>query len=95
MATMMAMKAVDFSFQSIAGKLEKMLEEEAALLAGVEDDVRYIVAELRSITSFLTAMSTRRNMDVELQNWVQEVREVAYDAEDSIDEFNCRLRSTP
>ncbi|XP_042462345.1 disease resistance protein Pik-2-like isoform X1 [Zingiber officinale] len=95
MATMMAMKAVDFSFQSIAGKLEKMLEEEAALLAGVEDDVRYIVAELKSITSFLTAMSTRRNMDVELQNWVQEVREVAYDAEDSIDEFNCRLRSTP
>ncbi|KAG6524388.1 disease resistance protein Pik-2-like [Zingiber officinale] len=95
MATMMAMKDVDFSFQSIAGKLEKMLEEEAALLAGVEDDVRYIVAELKSITSFLTAMSTRRNMDVELQNWVQEVREVAYDAEDSIDEFNCRLRSTP
>ncbi|XP_042455807.1 disease resistance protein Pik-2-like [Zingiber officinale] len=94
---MMAMKVVDFSFLSIAGKLEKMLEEEAALLAGVEDDVCDIVAELRSVTSFLTAMSTRRNLDDQLQNWVQEVREVAYDAEDSIDEFVCRLRlrSTP
>ncbi|XP_042465619.1 disease resistance protein PIK6-NP-like [Zingiber officinale] len=80
MATMMAMKVVDFSFLSIAGKLEKMLEEEAALLAGVEDDVCDIVAELRSVTSFLTAMSTRRNLDDQLQNWVQEVREVAYDA---------------
>ncbi|KAG6524283.1 disease resistance protein Pik-2-like [Zingiber officinale] len=95
MATMMAMKVVDFSFQSIAGKLQKMLEEEAELLAGVEDDARYIVAELRSITSFLTAMTTKRNLDDQLQNWLQEVKELAYDAEDSIDEFVCRLRSTP
>ncbi|XP_074568222.1 disease resistance protein Pik-2-like [Curcuma longa] len=90
-----ATKLVGFSFQFIAGKLQKMLEEEAALLAEVQDDVRDVVAELRSIASFLTAMSTRRNLDDQLQNWVQEVREVAYDAEDSIDEFVCRLRSTP
>ncbi|KAG6528219.1 disease resistance protein Pik-2-like [Zingiber officinale] len=95
MATMMAMKVVDFASQSIMEKLERMLVEEAALLAGVEDDVRDIVAELRSITSFLTVMSTRRSLDDQVQNWVQEVREVAYDAEDSIDEFECRLRSTP
>ncbi|XP_074588941.1 disease resistance protein Pik-2-like [Curcuma longa] len=94
MATMMAMKVVDFASQSLMEKLERMLIEEAALLAGVEDDVRDIVAELRSINSFLTVMSTRRNLDDQLQNWVQEVREVAYDAEDSIDEFECRLRST-
>ncbi|XP_042466551.1 disease resistance protein Pik-2-like [Zingiber officinale] len=94
--TMIAANVVGFSFQFIVGKLEKMLEEEAALLAGVEDDVRYIVAELRSITSFLTALSTRRNLqDDQLQNWMQEVREVAYDAEDSIDEFVCRLGWTP
>ncbi|KAG6528115.1 hypothetical protein ZIOFF_010264 [Zingiber officinale] len=72
-----------------------MLEEEAALLAGVEDDVRYIIDELRSITSFLTTMSTRRNLDDQLQNWVWEVREVAYDTEDLIDEFECHLQSTP
>ncbi|XP_074556779.1 disease resistance protein Pik-2-like [Curcuma longa] len=95
MATTMAMKVVDFSFQSIAGKLERMLEEEASLLAGVEDDVRYIVAELKSIIAFLTNMSTRRNLNDRMQNWVREVREVAYDAEDSIDEFECHLRSTP
>ncbi|KAG6524352.1 hypothetical protein ZIOFF_014260 [Zingiber officinale] len=65
-----------------------MLEEEAALLAGVEHDVRYIVAEHKSITSFLTTISTRRNLDAELKNWVQELSEVAYDAEDSIDEFD-------
>ncbi|KAG6524347.1 disease resistance protein Pik-2-like [Zingiber officinale] len=94
METTIAMKLVDLSFHSIAGKLGKMLEEEAALLAGVEDDVRYIVAEHKSITSFLTAMSTRSNLNVELKNWVQELSEVAYDAEDSIDEFDCRLRST-
>ncbi|KAG6528223.1 disease resistance protein PIK6-NP-like [Zingiber officinale] len=95
METAIATKVVDFAFNSMAGKLEKMLEEEAVLLAGVEEDVRYIVDELRSITSFLTVMSTRQNLDAQLQNWVQEVREVAYDAEDSIDEFDCRLRSTP
>ncbi|KAG6524346.1 disease resistance protein Pik-2-like [Zingiber officinale] len=94
METTIATKLVEFSFQSIAGKLGKMLEEEAALLAGVEDDVRYIVAEHKSITSFLTAISTRRNLDVELKNWAQELSEVAYDAEDSIDEFDCHLRST-
>ncbi|XP_042456968.1 disease resistance protein Pik-2-like [Zingiber officinale] len=90
-----AMKVVGFSFQFIAGKLESMLVEEAALLAGVEDDVRYIVAELSSMTSFLKAMSTRHNLDDQLQNWVQEVKEAAYDAEDSIDEFLCHLGSIP
>ncbi|KAG6524288.1 disease resistance protein Pik-2-like [Zingiber officinale] len=95
METMIAMKVVGFSFQFIAGKLERMLVEEAALLAGVEDDVRYIVVELRSMTSFLTAMSTRHNLDDQLQNWVQEVKEAAYDAEDSIDEFLCHLGSIP
>ncbi|KAG6528175.1 hypothetical protein ZIOFF_010325 [Zingiber officinale] len=94
METAITTKLVDFSFQSIAGKLGKMLEEEAALLAGVEDDVRYIVAEHKSITSFLTAISTRRNPDAELKNWAQELSEAAYDAEDSIDEFDCHLRST-
>ncbi|XP_042462049.1 disease resistance protein Pik-2-like [Zingiber officinale] len=94
METAITTKLVDFSFQSIAGKLGKMLEEEAALLAGVEDDVRYIVAEHKSITSFLTAIATRRNLDAELKNWAQELSEVAYDAEDSIDEFNYHLRST-
>ncbi|KAG6524350.1 disease resistance protein Pik-2-like [Zingiber officinale] len=94
METTIAMKLVDFSFQSIVGKLRKMLEEEAALLAGVEDDVRYIVAEHKSIISFLTAISTRHNLDAELKNWAQELSEVAYDAEDSIDEFDCHLRST-
>ncbi|KAG6524399.1 hypothetical protein ZIOFF_014308 [Zingiber officinale] len=95
METTMAVKLVEFSLQSMVGKLEKMLEEEAVLLAGVEDDARCIVEELRSITSFLMAMSKRRNLDDQLQNWVREVRELAYDAEDSIDEFDCRLRSTP
>ncbi|KAG6528169.1 hypothetical protein ZIOFF_010319 [Zingiber officinale] len=94
METAITTKLVEFSFQSIAGKLGKMLEEEAALLAGVEDDVRYIVAEHKSITSFLTAISTRHNLDAEVKNWAQELSEVAYDAEDSIDEFDCRLRST-
>ncbi|KAG6524313.1 hypothetical protein ZIOFF_014219 [Zingiber officinale] len=80
MATMMTIK--------VAEKLERMLAEEARLLAGVEDDVRDIVAELKSFTSFLTDMSTRWNLDDRQQNWVQEVREVAYDAEDLIDEFD-------
>ncbi|XP_042462347.1 disease resistance protein PIK6-NP-like [Zingiber officinale] len=95
METVIATKVVEFAFNSIAGKLEKMLEEEVALLAGVEDEVRDIVAELKTINSFLTDMSTRRNLDDRQQNWVQEVREVAYDAEDLIDEFECRLRSIP
>ncbi|KAG6524373.1 disease resistance protein Pik-2-like [Zingiber officinale] len=94
-ATTMAMQLVEFSFQSMTGKLEKMLEEKASLLAGVEDDAQDMVDELRSITSYLTAMSTRRNLDVQQQNWVNEVREVAYNAEDSIDEFDYHLRSTP
>ncbi|XP_042462167.1 disease resistance protein Pik-2-like [Zingiber officinale] len=95
METMIAMKVVGFSFQFIAGKLERMLAEEAAMLAGVEDDVRYMVDELKSMTSFLKAMSTRHNLDDQLQNWVQEVKEAAYDAEDLIDEFSCHLGSIP
>ncbi|XP_074568475.1 disease resistance protein Pik-2-like [Curcuma longa] len=95
MATMMAMKVVDFASQSLMEKLERMLMEEAALLVGVEDDVRDIVAELRSINSLLMDMSTRRNLDERMQNWVHEMREVAYDVEDLIDEFECRLGSTP
>ncbi|CAL9111649.1 unnamed protein product [Musa textilis] len=91
------MEAVTVSFtesaaKSFLGKLGSILAQEAELLAGVADDARYIMDEMESMTSLLRVLSSRQDHDEQVKTWMKQVREMAYDAEDSIDVFRYRLR---
>ncbi|XP_062117719.1 disease resistance protein RPM1-like [Humulus lupulus] len=71
--------------------LSVQLQEEFRLLSGVRDDVQYIVDELERIKGFLRVADAMEENDIQLKVWVKQVRDVAYDIEDSLDEFNLRF----
>ncbi|PON63354.1 NB-ARC domain, LRR domain containing protein [Parasponia andersonii] len=74
--------------------LSVQLQDEFRLLRSVRDEVQYIVDELERIKSFLRVADAMEENDANLKVWVKQVRDVAYDIEDSLDEFNLRFAPT-
>jgi len=62
--------------------------EEVALQLGVESDVAFVTDELEMMQSFLmTADEERDKNNMVLNTWVKQVRDVAYNTEDSLVDF--------
>ncbi|KAG7982349.1 hypothetical protein I3843_04G048000 [Carya illinoinensis] len=71
----------------VVEKLGNLLIEEAAFLQGVEDEVRQLQIELKRMQCFLKDADNRQKEDERVRNWVSEIRDAAYDAEDAIETF--------
>ncbi|RWR76933.1 Disease resistance protein [Cinnamomum micranthum f. kanehirae] len=71
----------------VVGKLGDLLIEEARLLYDVRDQFEWIVGELRRMQCFLKDADAKQKEDERVRNWVKEIRDVSYDAEDVIDTF--------
>nr|CAB3484220.1 unnamed protein product [Digitaria exilis] len=72
---------------SLVEKLNSILMPKYELMAGARADVIFLRAELESMHAFLERLSMVRDPDAQVKAWAKEVRELAYDAEDAIDEF--------
>ncbi|KAF8370257.1 hypothetical protein HHK36_031704 [Tetracentron sinense] len=70
--------------------LVPLLEQEVNLLRGVRREIEYIRSELQSIQGFLRDADAREESE-EVDAWVNQVRDIAYDIEDTLDEFMLRL----
>ncbi|KAF8394076.1 hypothetical protein HHK36_020280 [Tetracentron sinense] len=81
--------------EPVVGKLLSLLEMEASLLGGVPHEFGKIKRELESMRSFLRDADRRRHNNNGVNEWVAQVRDVAYDVEDIIDEFSYQLNSWP
>eukprot|EP00261_Vitis_vinifera_P019527 XP_010650011.1 PREDICTED: disease resistance protein RPM1 [Vitis vinifera] len=68
-------------------KLVPLLKLGSKLLKDVHKEVDYIVSELERIKAFLRFADAREETDPELKVWVKQVREVADEMEDVVDEF--------
>ncbi|CDP19471.1 unnamed protein product [Coffea canephora] len=68
-------------------QLSTLLSQESTLLGGFRPDVQYIKDELGSMKAFLRQAEAKEDNDSQLQEWVKQVREVAYDTEDVLDDF--------
>ncbi|XP_062095834.1 disease resistance protein RPM1-like [Humulus lupulus] len=75
-------------------KFSSLLEDEVKLLSGVRDEVVFVKNELDRIRAFLRSADAKEDQDEEIKVWVKQVREVAYDAEDTIDDFLYRFEHT-
>ncbi|KAF8394133.1 hypothetical protein HHK36_020339 [Tetracentron sinense] len=73
---------------SALDKLIPFLSQEVNLLTGVRQEVEFIRDELCSIQGVLKEADARE----ESKDWVNQVRDIAYDIEDTLDEFNLRLQ---
>ncbi|CBI25483.3 unnamed protein product, partial [Vitis vinifera] len=68
-------------------RLGDLLIQEASFLHGVTDKVAEIKVELRRMTCFLKDADARQDEDETIRNLVAEIREAAYDAEDTVETF--------
>ncbi|KAK6162924.1 hypothetical protein DH2020_002765 [Rehmannia glutinosa] len=87
--TKMAECAVVF----VLDKLTILLEEKVNLIKDVKKEIEYVRDELERMTAFLRVADAAEDSDPELKVWVKQVRDVAYETEDIIDEFMLQLRS--
>ncbi|RWR76929.1 putative disease resistance protein [Cinnamomum micranthum f. kanehirae] len=71
----------------VVRKLGDLLIEEARLLYDVRDQFEWIVGELRRMQCFLKDADAKQKGDERVRNWVKEIIDVSYDAEDVIDTF--------
>ncbi|XP_025828782.1 probable disease resistance protein At1g59620 [Panicum hallii] len=76
---------------SLAAKLNSIIMPRYELMAGARADALFLRAELGSMHAFLERLSAAPDPDAQARAWVREVRELAYDVEDAVDEFMHRV----
>ncbi|RVW95198.1 Disease resistance protein RPM1 [Vitis vinifera] len=79
----MADGAVNFLLE----KLTTILVQKASLLGEAQGEIDEIKLELESMRSFLRDAERRKERSESVEIWVRQVREVAYEIEDIVDEF--------
>ncbi|GMH21688.1 hypothetical protein Nepgr_023530 [Nepenthes gracilis] len=77
----------DSIIQYLAGTLTQLLQQEAKVLFGVEDQVRSLAAEVDIINSFLRDSEGKRDQQEIVRALMHQIRDVAQEAEDVIDDF--------
>ncbi|KAL6654377.1 hypothetical protein ACP70R_007842 [Stipagrostis hirtigluma subsp. patula] len=84
--------ASEATMKSLLGKLGGLLAQEYTLIRGVRGDIRYIADELSSMQAFLRDLSAAPDgQDHRMKDWMKQIRDMAYDCEDCIDDFAHRL----
>ncbi|VAI00167.1 unnamed protein product [Triticum turgidum subsp. durum] len=74
-------------------KLGELLKEEYELQKGIKEDVQYLQIELRSMHDALRKVGDvpRDQLDEQVKLWANEVRDLSYRMEDTIDKFLVRV----
>jgi len=82
--------ASEGTMNTLLGKLGRLLAQEYELIRGVRGDVQYINDELASMKAFLLDIA-RDSHDNRKKDWMKQIRDMAYDCEDCVDDFAHRL----
>ena len=72
---------VSFAVERLGDKLI----QEATFLKGVRGQVDKLRKDLNAMQCFLEEAEKKQEEDLRVRNWVSEIREAVYDAEDTID----------
>ncbi|XP_058108868.1 disease resistance protein RGA2-like [Magnolia sinica] len=72
---------------TVAEKLNNLLQDEVALLVGVTDEIKKLSRTFTLIQAVLKDAETRRSKDESVKIWLQNVKDVAYDVDDILDEW--------
>ncbi|XP_058068506.1 probable disease resistance RPP8-like protein 2 [Magnolia sinica] len=83
--------AVEAAVSLVLRKLSNFLIQEAVYLYEVRDQVEWVERELKRMQCLLKDADAKQSGDERVKNWVADVRDVAYDAEDVIDTFILKI----
>ncbi|KAL3497667.1 hypothetical protein ACH5RR_040399 [Cinchona calisaya] len=75
----------------VLDQLSIFLNEEGRLFGGLRQQVQLITDELVHMRAFLKLAEAKEDDDPRLQEWIEQVREAAYDTEDVLDDFVFRF----
>ncbi|XP_058107100.1 disease resistance protein RGA2-like isoform X1 [Magnolia sinica] len=67
--------------------LAKVVKDEVVLLEGVTNEIKKLSSTFTSIQAVLKDAETRRLKDDEVKNWLERLKDVAYDVDDILDEW--------
>lgn len=89
----MALSAATGALQPVLGKLATLAGDEYRRLKGIRDDIKSLSRELAAMDAFLQKMSEAEEEPDDPQDkvWMNEVRELSYDAKDNLDDFMARV----
>ncbi|EEF27370.1 Disease resistance protein RPH8A, putative, partial [Ricinus communis] len=83
----------EFAVGIVVEKLTNILAQEAGHLDGVSEKVQQLRNELKWMQSFLKDADAKQGSNELVRNWVSEIRDVAYDAEEVIDAYISKAAS--
>ncbi|KAM0896121.1 hypothetical protein ACQ4PT_023384 [Festuca glaucescens] len=66
-------------------KLQQMITENAVLILGVKEDLKELQGTIKQIQCFLNDAEQRRIHELAVNNWLSELRDAMYDADDIVD----------
>jgi hypothetical protein len=78
---------VDAVVSFVVERLGSLLIEQVVFLHGVKDDVIWLKEQLQYMLGFLKDAEEKQDVDHRMRKWVSDIRDVAYEAEDIIDNF--------
>ncbi|XP_037451138.1 disease resistance protein RGA5-like [Triticum dicoccoides] len=81
------LSAATGALRPILGKLSALLGDEYMRFKSVRKEIKSLTHELAAMDAFLMKMSEEEEPDVQDKVWMNEVRELSYDMEDTIDDF--------
>ena len=70
---------------SCAKKLQDMISEEAILILGVKEELKELKRTMNQIQCFLNDAEQRRIEESAVNNWLSELKDAMYEADDIID----------
>uniref|UniRef100_A0ACD5XDG8 Uncharacterized protein n=3 Tax=Avena sativa TaxID=4498 RepID=A0ACD5XDG8_AVESA len=80
---------------SLLQKLSQLVGDEYKLQKGVKSKIGSLQLELRSINAFLKKLADKEDLDPQTKEWRDQVREMAYEIEDCIDNYILKLNHEP
>ncbi|KAF0896120.1 hypothetical protein E2562_019618 [Oryza meyeriana var. granulata] len=81
---------------SVLGKLPTLVEKQCNnRFKGVNEEILSMKAELQSMNALLLKLADMDDLDVQVKEWRNQIRELSYDIEDFIDDFIHRIDGGP
>ncbi|KAF8028016.1 hypothetical protein BT93_E0815 [Corymbia citriodora subsp. variegata] len=76
----------------LLNKLAQFVESEVQVLTGAQEEALSVRGELERVRAFLRVADSLEESDDKVKVWVKQLRNTAYDMEDTLDEFSLLLR---
>ncbi|KAJ3684566.1 hypothetical protein LUZ61_013730 [Rhynchospora tenuis] len=75
----------------VLGKIAETAYKEVLFLYGVRDKVEWAKRELEWVSAFVRDADAKQNKDARVEQWVEDVKEVAFMIEDALDVFFVKM----